>query len=70
MVISNENRAKLNTYISNADELIETNKIDEILNDLDRAMAFELMDNNEEPSDRWNEMQDVYDWICVENRDL
>ncbi len=69
MVISEESRKKLSTYIDNADQKIDNNKIDDILEELDRAMVYELMDNDEEPTNRWYEMQKVFDLICVENKE-
>lgn len=69
VVISEENRKKLRTYIDNADQKIDNDKIDDILEELDRAMVYELMDNDEEPTNRWYEMQKVFDLICVENKE-
>lgn len=69
MVISGENRKKLSTYIDNAEQKIDNDKIDDILEELDRAMVYELMDNDEEPTNRWYEMQKVFDLICIENKE-
>lgn len=69
VVISGENRKKLSTYIDNAEQKIDNDKIDDILEELDRAMVYELMDNDEEPTNRWYEMQKVFDLICIENKE-
>lgn len=69
MVISEENRKKLSTYIDNANQKIDNDEIDDILEELDRAMVYELMDNDEEPTNKWYEMQKVFDLICVENKE-
>lgn len=69
MIISEENRKKLSTYIDNAEQKIDNDKIDDILEELDRAMVYELMDNDEEPTNRWYEMQKVFDLICIENKE-
>lgn len=57
----------LKPYISNIEELIESNDIQSVLDAIDDVIVDNILSNNDEPDEKGIMLQKVYDEIFYQN---